>query len=253
MLKVLLLAALVVVSPLLGVQESNRPETKLATGVKLTYKVTWMGIRAGTGIIFIGNITKKDDNYVIPVTSCVSTTGFARVFVKVDDCLWSWLDPVKLTPYRFEERIREASYSRDRIIEFNRQENIGRIFRPENGKVVLEKEVPIEENFHDLLSWTFFLSTQKLEIGQVFTFKVLTYQNVDNTILKVKDIKWISLSRLGKFQAYQLVPAGETRKSIKKRGGAGDVWVDSGKRLPLVISLKIPGAGSLKLTLIKIE
>ena len=253
MLKKVLLVALIVITPHLFSLLSQKPETKLPTGVKLTYRATWMGFRAGTGVIQIGTITQRDGKFVIPISSCVSTTGFVRLLLKVDDCLWSWLDPVELIPYRFEEKIREASYSRDRVIEFDRKKKVGRIFRPKEGELVLDKEVPIGEDFHDFMSWTFFLSTQDLRVGQTFAFKILTYQKVDEMSMEVKSKAQISLPKLGKSQAFQIVPSGETGKSIKQKGGSGEVWVDSENRLPLVIFLKIPGAGAIKLTLENIE
>lgn len=233
--------------------EEPSAEAGLITGVNLIYRVTWMGIRAGKGIIQIGNVTKGDELEYLPVSISVRTSGFARLLFKIDDHMSSMLHPEKLFPYRFEETIQEDSYRRERVIEFDHDKRTGRVFRREEGKLILDKEVPIEDDFHDFLSWTFFLMTQELKIGHIFRFMVLTYGAIDETFIEVKRRKRISLSRLGKFQAFQLVPTGETRKSIKKRGGTAEVWVDSRKRIPIKMTIKIPKAGSIKLRLIKIE
>lgn len=231
----------------------SQPLLELPTGVKLTYRVVWLGIRAGTGIIEIGKLIENGGKYVIPVRSCISTSGLVRVFLRVDDCLWSELDPKKLTPFRFRESISEVKYRRETVIEFDREENIARIFRPEGGGMRLKKEVAIEDDYHDFISWPFYLSTQELEKGQTYTFKVLTYNSVDETSLQVKEEKLISMPKIGKIRAFRLIPAGETDESLKKKGGAGEVWVDSKSRLPLVITMKIPQGGSFKLVLEKKE
>lgn len=250
--KFLLMIIMVALIVLPIAREEKKAVSKLPTGVKLIYRATWMGMRAGTGIIQIGAVTKRGKQDVIPVSSCIRTSSLVNVFYKIDDCMSSLLDSETLFPYWFEERIREGSYKRDKVIEFDRQKGLAKVFSRQNGNLILDEELPIEGDFHDFLSWTFFMSTQELRVGQIFKFKVLTSGGINVLDFKVSKKESVSIPNLGEFQAFQIVPSTETRKAFKN-GETGEVWVDSDNRRPLILDFKIPVAGFIRLTLEKVE
>jgi hypothetical protein len=119
-------------------------------GERLVFDVSYGFITAGEAVIQIPRIERIRDRDAYRVEFLVNSLPSFSWIYKVEDRYLTFIDTVSLLPHRFEQHIREGSYRRDFVADFDRDRRLA---------VTTEGEFPIPPNVHDIFSAFFYART----------------------------------------------------------------------------------------------
>lgn len=203
-------------------------------GEILQYKLRYGIITAAEGTIKVLNSDLKFDGkptYRLSVDA--KTAGTFDIFYKVRDHYDSYIDKDDLTPYFYQENIRESSYKR---------EDKARFYQ-EGKKVVSNKgtfATPTDQTF-DLVSAYYFarsLDISRLKVGE--QFKLNYYLGKDISQLTIKYVgKEVIKSKLGNIRCLKFSPSIQPGRIFRK-DSALYLWItDDGNRVPVKAQVEI--------------
>ncbi|CAM4104763.1 Protein of unknown function [Pedobacter westerhofensis] len=234
-----------------------KKEPVFQEGEILQYKLRYGIITAAEGIIKVLKSDLKFDNkptYRLVVDA--KTAGTFDIFYKVRDHYDSYIDKDKLTPYFYQEDIKESSYKR---------EDKARFYQ-DTKKVVSNKgtfTTPTDQTF-DLVSAYYFarsLDISKLKIGEQFKLNYFLGKEIHQ--LQIKYVgKEVIKSKLGNIRCLKFSPSIEPGRIFRKDSNLY-LWItDDGNRVPVKaqveiiigsVTMEIKSATGLKYALAKEE
>lgn len=163
-------------------------------------------------------------------------------FWSLDDVQRSWLDVEDLYAHRFEQKLNQSTYKRDRILDFLPDEM--RWVR--EGKPEENGELATPEPLDDV-SFLYFVRTLPLVVGETYTLPRY-YKDEGNPVV-------VQVLRTEKIR----VPAGEFETVVVKpiirtdgmfgEGGQAEVWFTNDDRRVLVRLQAKQGPGTLRMEL----
>jgi hypothetical protein len=221
------------------------PASALVIPEKLTYDLTWTGIKAGTATQEI-----IDDGNSIRVVSTVRSADWISVFFPVEDKVESSLakaEPPQLgLPDHFRMKVREGSHRRDREIIFDQKNRKAQYIDHIGGG---RATIDILQNTYDPYSSFFYVRTLKLEVGKSVFVNML-----DNKKLWTVEVQVVKKEKLhtilGEVNTIQVRPIMKS-EGIFERKGSIDIWLtDDDKRIPVRMKTKVK-IGSVTATLVK--
>lgn len=219
----------------------------LSVPEKLTYDLSWTGIKAGTATQEI-----IDDGDSIRVVSTARSADWISVFFPVEDRIESVLvkapPPLLGLPQHYRMKIHEGSHRRDKEILFDQKagkaEYIDHLGRE---KLTLN----ILQNTYDFYSGFYYLRTLKLEVGKPVYINILDSKqmwNVEVQVLNKEKLKTI----LGVIDTIHIRPLVKS-EGIFERKGVIDIWLtDDERRIPVTMKTKVK-IGSVTATLVKVN
>ncbi len=211
-----------------------KKEAVFQPGEVLRYKLKYGFITAADGTLKVFDSDMKFDGkptYRLSVDA--ETSGTFDVFYKVRDHYDSYIDKVELTPYFYQENVREGSYRRSDKARFNQ----------DTRKVVSNRGTftgPTNQTF-DLVSAYYFsrsLDVAKIKIGDKFKLnyflgdgvKQLTIEFVGREVVK---------SKLGNIRCLKFSPSIEPGRIFRKDSRLY-LWItDDGNRVPVKAQVEI--------------
>ena len=126
------------------------PNTAFRVGERLVFDVSYGFITAGEAIIQIPRIERVRGRDAFRVEFLVNSLPSFSWIYKVEDQYLTFIDTVSLLPHRFEQHIREGSYRRDFVADFDRDRRVA---------ITTEGEFPILPEVHDIFSAFFYART----------------------------------------------------------------------------------------------
>ncbi|RYG22212.1 MAG: DUF3108 domain-containing protein [Chitinophagaceae bacterium] len=203
-------------------------------GEVLEYKLKYGFITAAEATIKVLSSDLKFDNkptYRLMVDA--QTSGTFDIFYKIRDHYDSYIDKTDLTPYFYQENIREASY---------RRQDKARFYQ-DNKKVVANRgtfTTPTTQTF-DLVSAYYFsrsLDISKLKIGD--TFKLNYFLGDEISALEIQYVgKEMVKSKLGNLSCLKFSPSIKPGRIFKKDSKLY-LWItDDGNRVPVKAEVEI--------------
>ncbi len=203
-------------------------------GEVLEYKLKYGFITAAEATIKVQASDLKFDNkptYRLVVDA--QTSGTFDVFYKIRDHYDSYIDKTDLTPYFYQENVREASYRRQDKARFHQ----------DNKKVVANRgtfTTPTTQTF-DLVSAYYFarsLDISKLKIGD--TFKLNYFLGDEISALEIQYVgKEMVKSKLGNLSCLKFSPSIKPGRIFKKDSKLF-LWItDDGNRVPVKAEVEI--------------
>lgn len=201
-------------------------------GEKLTFDVKYGFVTAGVAVMAVPRIRKISGRDVYNITFGVNSVPSFDWIYKVRDHYETYLDVAGLFPWRFEQHIREGSYSRD----------FSAFFDQRNGKAKTSGgEYKIPKYVNDIVSALYYART--LNFSKLKTGDYIQLQNFYKDSVYTLDVKY-----LGKEQT--TVPAGTFNcivvEPIIKKGGLfkseGSIYVwltDDDLRIPIKVKTKV--------------
>lgn len=226
---------LILITFLFGVNIFAQVENSFQTGEWLKFKISYSGwVKAGYSTLHVKNAFYNGDS-VFHVVGKGKTTGAIKLFFKVNDRYESYFDKEKLRPYKFIRKIYEGGHTKNRIIEFDYNENLAIV---NDLKAKTKKVIPIKSNIQDMISAYYFIrnnfDSKKIEIGEVIKLNMF----FDNEIFGFR-LKFLGKEKLKtkfgvinclKFRPY--VMAGR----VFKEEESVTLWVSADKnKIPLKI------------------
>lgn len=232
-----------------------KKEPVFQAGEVLSYKLKYGFITAAEATIKVMNSDLKfDGNETYKLVVDAKTSGTFDIFYKIRDHYDSYIDKTKLTPYFYQEDVREASYKRKDKARFTQ----------ETKKVVSNKgtfTAPTNQTF-DLVSAYYFarsLDISKLKTGEKFKLNYFLGDGIHQ--LEIKYVgKEVVKSKLGNIRCLKFSPSIEPGRIFRK-DSALYLWItDDGNRVPVkaqveiivgAVTMEIKSADGLKYPLAK--
>lgn len=211
-----------------------KKEVAFKEGEVLTYKLKYGFITAAEATIKVLPSDMKFDGkptYRLQVDA--RTSGTFDVFYKVRDHYDSYIDKVELTPYFYQEDVREAKY---------RRQDKARFYQ-DTKKVVANTgtyTAPTTQTF-DLVSAYYFarsLDISKLKIND--TFKLNYFLGDEISALEIQYVgKEVVKTKLGNINCLKFSPSIKPGRIFKKDSKLY-LWItDDGNRVPVKAQVEI--------------
>jgi hypothetical protein len=202
-------------------------------GEKLVFNVSYGLVTAGEAILAIPEAATIDGRQTYAVEVRVNSLPTFSWIYKVEDLYRTFIDMQSIVPLRFEQHIREGTYSRDFIATFDQARHIA---RTSDGK-----EVEIPPYVHDIMSAFYFVRT--IDFGGKGTGDVIMLQNFYKD--RTHDLAVRILGRqeveveAGTFNSIVLEPMVKEGGLFKSEGRIV-VWLsDDDLKIPLRINSKV--------------
>jgi hypothetical protein len=232
-----------------------KKEPVFQIGEVLEYKLRYGIITAAEATIKVLSSDLKFDNkptYKLMVDA--QTSGTFDIFYKIRDHYDSYIDKTTLTPYFYQENVREASY---------RRQDKARFYQ-DTRKVVSNRgtfNTPTDQTF-DLVSAYYFsrsLDISKLAVGDQFKLNYFLGKEIHQ--LQIKYVgKEVVKSKLGSIRCLKFSPSIEPGRIFRKDSSLY-LWItDDGNRVPVkaqveiivgAVTMEIKSAKGLKYPLAK--
>lgn len=222
---------------------SPRKEPAFQEGEVLQYKLKYGILTAAEATVKVLPTDLKFDNrptYQLSVD--VKSSGTFDVFYKIRDHYDSYIDKATLTPYFYQENVREGSY---------RRQDKARFYQ-EGQKVVSNRgtfKTPTTQTF-DLFSSYYFarsLDLSKIKIGDEFTLYYFLGDEIND--LKIEYVgKEVVKSTLGNIRCLKFSPSISPGRVFRKDSRLY-LWItDDGNRVPVKARVEIVvGSATLEL------
>lgn len=134
----------------------------LAVGERLTFKISWLGIPAGTATLAVEEQAEVGGRLAARIVSTARSNDFVDVFYKVRDRAESVFDCEGRYSRRFLLRSREGRRRRERVYTFDLAGQEVRVEQPGRG----ERRFPLPGPVQDPLSSLYVIRTEPLEVGR---------------------------------------------------------------------------------------
>jgi len=238
-----------------GQELALKKEAVFQEGEVLNYKLRYGFITAAEATIKVQNSDLKFDNKpTYKLTVDAQTSGTFDVFYKIRDHYDSYIDKDELTPYFYQENVREASYTRQDKARFTQDAK----------KVVSNRgtfKTPTTQTF-DLVSAYYFarsLDISKMKIGDKFAINYFLGDEISQ--LEVEYVgKETVKSKIGNIRCLKFSPSIKPGRIFKKDSRLY-LWVtDDNNRVPVkaqveilvgAVTMELKSASGLKYALAK--
>lgn len=199
-------------------------------GERLVFSVEYGPVKAGVATFEVNEVVMIDSVPAFHIISTEQTNAFFSKIFKIEDRYESFIDTLHLHSLRFEKHIREGSYEKDQVVQFDQEE----------GKVLYSdgKEYEIVPGAKDIIASIYFARTLELEVGKsVFVNNHTDGKNYD---LEVRVIKKESVETpAGEFDCLVVQPVVEEGKIFASREGLMIWLTDDDWKIPVLIRSKI--------------
>ena len=201
-------------------------------GEKLTFDLDYGFVTAGIATMHIPKTRKISGRDVYHITFEVNSVPSFDWFYKVRDRYESYLDVEGLFPWRFEQHIREGSYTRDFAAFFDQRKGIA---KTSGG----EYEIPLY--VHDIVSAFFYART--LDYSSMKVDDRIHLQNFYKDKVHELDVKYLGKETVtvaaGTFDCIVVEPLVKEGGLFKHEGNI-IVWLtDDEVRMPVKVKTKI--------------
>lgn len=234
-----------------------KKEAVFQAGEVLEYKLKYGFITAAEATIKVLNTDMKfDGNSTYRLSVDAHTTGTFDVFYKIRDRYDSYIDKGTLTPYFYQENVREGGYRREDKARFTQSIR----------KIVSNRGTftgPTHQTF-DLVSAYYFarsLDISKMKLGDEFALNYFLGDEISQ--LKIAYIgKEVIKTKLGNIRCLKFSPSIQPGRIFRKDSRLY-LWItDDGNRVPVkaqveilvgAVTMEIKSARGLKYPLAKIQ
>jgi hypothetical protein len=227
-------------------KEFRKLENKAFTvGEKLTFDVKYGFVTAGVAVMEIPKIRKIAKRETYHITFNVNSVESFDPFFKVRDRYETYMDVEGLFPWRFEQHIREGSYSRDFSAFFDHRRNLA---KTKNGTY----EIP--DNVNDIVSAFYLTRTfnyDTLEAGDSFYLENFFKDKVFPLEVVYRGKETVTVEA-GTFDCIMVEPL-VVEGGLFKSEGSIIIWMtDDEAKMPVKVKSKVI-IGSIDAELTKFE
>ncbi|TFH03046.1 MAG: DUF3108 domain-containing protein [Calditrichales bacterium] len=224
-----------------------------SVGEKLTFKVRYGVVRAGTATMSVLKETKVQDHPVYQIqTTAVSDAPFSWVF-SVNDVVNSFIDREGLFSWRFEKKLREGNYEMDLLVDYSPQDSLARVkyIRYKDDVERLNYDVKAPPFVLDILASFYYIRTRDLNVGDVISITNHDNKKIYDLEVQVYMRETISTAA-GKFRCLRVEPLLKGEGIFKQKGRLL-VWVtDDEFKIPVQMTSEVV-VGHITTELEKIE
>jgi hypothetical protein len=219
-------------------------------GEKLTYKLRWKFVNAGTAVFQVQPITELNGNPAYHFLLTIRSNPFFDMFYKVRDRVEAYTDLTVTRSLLYKNEQRQGSYSRDVIVTFDWESQTAQYEnRGEKRDPIFIYPVTL-----DPLSIMYHLRMQELVLGSVLKAPATDGKRIVVGKLRVFEKESLKVPA-GRFDAFLVEPELRPLGGVVKRSKAAaiQIWVSADPRqIPLKVSGKTK-VGSFSAVLVSVE
>lgn len=220
----------------------DQPVMDLATGEKLVYEVSWIGISVGQIVLENHGLEEIGGREAYHLTFTTISNEFLSNFFRIEDTVHTWISREGGYPLRFEKVIKEGHYGRHQVIEYDHEKLTATYYRKDKEDDV--KTMTIPPGAQDVFSVLYWLRRQPLGLGKRLVLEVNADKKNWLVEVEVIDKGVLETRSTGEAAAYVLEPsATHEGKALEK--GKMLAWLSAdGRHIPLAFQVKTPIFGS---------
>ena len=196
-----------------------------------------MGIPVGSGWIEVKEIVEVGGRRAYHIEIQGHTNDVLSTFYPIHDAVHSYLDVETLQPVRFEKHQREGHYRSDEIVTFDHHTRRASYQSLLNGST---KEIPLPEEFQDLISALYWFRAQPLAPHQTLGLKLYTDEKIYQTAIQVGQVLSLELLKRGTFRCVVVEPKASFKGLMVRRGRLWAYVTADGHRIPLLVKATTP-------------
>ncbi len=201
-------------------------------GERLVFDVNYGYITAGEAVMAIPRFDTVEGRKTFRVQFTVNSLPSFSWIYKVEDRYLTFIDAEAIAPLRFEQHIREGSYSRDFIAEFD---HIKKIARTSEG------QHPIPAYVHDILSAFYYVRT--VDLTAYKTGDMMLLQNFYKDTSYELGVKILGRQELevaaGTFRTIVVEPLVKEGGLFKSEGRIVIWLTDDAMKMPVRVNTKV--------------
>ena len=220
-------------------------------GERMEYSMTWGVARIGQASLTVEAV---DTIAGVPVYRAAMEMHGGPPFYRLDDRQVTWIRPAPFASLRFDQKLRQGGYRRDRSYRMDADSGTYSRYDQEDGEFVLhdtEASVAIPDGALDDVSFLYFMRLAQLEMGQRYQYNrfFLAKGNpIDVEVLRRERIRVPA----GRFETVVLRPIFKTG-GLFGEGAEAEMYVtDDERRIVVRLKMKAP-IGTLNLYLKEYE
>ena len=228
---------------------TNRPALWFPVGEQIFYKVQW-GVLIVAETKVTSEYIEEDGRELLAIRVTTRTKSILSAFYPVDDFIESVVDPVTFLPIRFTKRLSEGHYRLHEITTFDHKA------RTAHWRHLLKndsKDFAIDADTRDLISYMFYMRSQKFEPNKHYDFRVMADEKLYDLLVESRDIEKLDIGNYAKIRSLKLDPEAKFQ-GLFVRVGKLEVWVSDDERCLCVrATAKAPVIGTIRLLIDRVE
>lgn len=170
-------------------------------GEKLVYTVKLLGISVGEQTLEVKDIVKINGHFAYHLFWRIKTSGLADLFYPLDERRESFIDIDTLYPRKITIYYQKGgNVLRDWIVEIDQESGIALISKEDEQKETKLLSSPI----FDIPSLIYWLRTQKLAVGKVFSFFLLEDSHLETYDPKIGRKVWVKVVKKEEVRIHNL-------------------------------------------------
>ena len=201
-------------------------------GERLVFDVNYLNITAGEAVMAVSSIDSIAGRRCFRIGFTVNSTPFFSSIYRVEDKYYTFIDVEAIVPWKFEQHIREGSYRRDFIAEFDQIRHVAR---------TTEGQYDIPEYVHDIMSAFYYarlLDYSTLKVGEGPTL----YNFYKDTSHELK-VRFLGRQELeveaGTFNTIVVEPLVKEGGLFKSEGRIVIWLTDDERKIPIRVNTKV--------------
>lgn len=219
------------------------------TGEHLKYRMSYSNfLTAGYATMDVKKSKNKGEE-TYHVIGEGKTTGMMSWFFKVQDNYDTYIDKKTFLPYKFQRKIYEGGYTKDKEIKFNQVKGEAIVLDKEKNKTSTHK---FEKNVQDILSALYYMRNKDItnfKKGDEISLPIFIDEKVMNMKLRFLGREIIK-TKFGNIKAAKFMPLVASGRVFNEKESV-TVWVsDDANKIPLRIKASL-SVGSLRADLYK--
>ncbi|MGB6648909.1 MAG: DUF3108 domain-containing protein [Bacteroidota bacterium] len=211
---------------------TKRENAAFGVGERLVFDISYGFVTAGEAVMSIPAYDSVAGRQTFRVEFTVNSLPSFSWIYKVEDRYLTFIDVEALLPHRFEQHIREGSYRRDFIAEFDRTRGVAE---------TTEGEYPILSTVHDVMSAFYFFRTLDLserKVGDTDTLHNFYKDKSYDLLVKVLGRQEIEVEA-GTFKTVVVEPF-VAEGGLFKSEGRIVIWLsDDDLKIPIRVNTEI--------------
>ena len=201
-------------------------------GERLVFNVNYGFITAGEAVLEIPALDSVAGRNCFRVEFRVNSLPSFSWIYRVEDRYLTFIDTATIAPWKFEQHIREGSYRRDFIAEFDQRNNIAK---------TQEGSYPVPPYVHDILSAFYYARTINygtLKTGDQVQLSNFYKDKSHDLVIRVLGRQQLEVAA-GTFNTVVIEPLVKEGGLIKSEGRIV-VWLtDDERKIPIRVNTKV--------------